>query len=129
MKFAFILMGSGFDSEKDRAAIHGGEIQVAGVPDLSEGCRVAKELCGLRTGRREGRDPGYRRENSGRIRDAPSGTGRNLCRGLWRKQVNAVIRDPERAGRFLPGKNLRPIVPAGRRAFIITQSNGCITGI
>ena len=45
MKFAFILMGSGFDSEKDRAAIHGGEIQVAGVPDLSEGCRVAKELC------------------------------------------------------------------------------------
>ena len=40
MKFAFILMGSGFDSEKDRAAIHGGEIQVAGVTamDVGEDC-------------------------------------------------------------------------------------------
>ena len=46
MKFAFILMGDEFDAEKDRAAVHGGEIQVAAVPNLAEGCRVAKELCG-----------------------------------------------------------------------------------
>lgn len=45
MKFAFILMGDEFDAEKDRAAVHGGEIQVAAVPNLAEGCRVAKELC------------------------------------------------------------------------------------
>lgn len=43
MRFAFLIMGT-FDSEQDKAAIHGGLAQIIGVSDIEEACAVAKEL-------------------------------------------------------------------------------------
>ncbi|MEY8355953.1 DUF6506 family protein [Lachnospiraceae bacterium 54-53] len=43
MVFAFIIMGQ-FDSQRDRAVIHNGMAQIAGVSDINEACTVAKEL-------------------------------------------------------------------------------------
>lgn len=43
MKFAFILMGK-YDALRDRTAMRDGAVQVVGVPDVGEACRVAAEL-------------------------------------------------------------------------------------
>lgn len=44
MKFAFLIMGGFFDADCDRAFIHGGVAQIAGVSSLQEACDAAKSL-------------------------------------------------------------------------------------
>ena len=44
MKFAYLIMGSHYDPERDRASIGGGSAQIIGVPDLDAACEVARRL-------------------------------------------------------------------------------------
>ncbi|WP_300754024.1 DUF6506 family protein [uncultured Brachyspira sp.] len=44
MKFAYLIMGKIFDSNKDRAYIHNEVSQIIGVSDIEEACKAAKEL-------------------------------------------------------------------------------------
>ncbi|PCG20323.1 DUF6506 family protein [Brachyspira sp. G79] len=44
MKFAYLIMGKIFDSNKDRAYIHNEISQIIGVSDMEEACKIAKEL-------------------------------------------------------------------------------------
>ena len=44
MKFAYLIMGTIFDSKKDKAYIHDKVSQIIGVSDIEEACKVAKEL-------------------------------------------------------------------------------------
>ena len=44
MKFAYLIIGTIFDSCKDRAYIHNEVSQIIGVSDIEEACKVAKEL-------------------------------------------------------------------------------------
>ncbi|WP_295153897.1 DUF6506 family protein [uncultured Brachyspira sp.] len=44
MKFAYLIMGSIFDSNTDKAYIHNGIAQIIGVSDIEEACKIAKEL-------------------------------------------------------------------------------------
>lgn len=44
MTFAFLIMGSLFDSQADRAQIHNGVSRIIGVSDLDDACKTAREL-------------------------------------------------------------------------------------
>ncbi|MGI5976923.1 MAG: DUF6506 family protein [Candidatus Limivicinus sp.] len=44
MKFAFIIMGTGFDPKSDVAVIHGGDARIIGVSSIEEACREAEVL-------------------------------------------------------------------------------------
>ena len=44
MKFAYLIMDKIFDSKKDRAFIQNGVLQIIGVSDLEEACKIAKQL-------------------------------------------------------------------------------------
>lgn len=44
MKFAYLIMGSGYDAEVDRAQIAGGKAQIIGVPTMDVACQVARDL-------------------------------------------------------------------------------------
>ena len=44
MKFAFMILGDGFQPEQDRAAIHGGTAQIIGVSSIEEACGEAAKL-------------------------------------------------------------------------------------
>lgn len=44
MKFAFLIMGAGFQPETDSACIHGGTAQMIGVSSVDEACMIAERL-------------------------------------------------------------------------------------
>ena len=44
MRFAFIIMGEDFDSQRDCASIHEGAVQTIGVSSVEEACEVSKKL-------------------------------------------------------------------------------------
>ncbi len=44
MRFAFLIMGDGLDSARDRASIHQGMCSIIGVRDLEDACTAARKL-------------------------------------------------------------------------------------
>lgn len=44
MKFAYLILGEDFCSERDRAVIHNGDAQIIGVSTVKEACEEAIKL-------------------------------------------------------------------------------------